>query len=87
MTTALLSRNKQKAQLEDIQRGVLEAYSRGLLSERQAMGQLGLKNYDQLISMLERVGLKAWESGQEVREIGNMTDGYIHYWLNSNPKE
>lgn len=87
MTSALLARNKQKAQLEDLQRGVLEAYSRGLLSEKQAIGQLGLKNYDQLTAMLERLGLHAWESGQQIRESGNMADGYIHYWLNNNPKE
>lgn len=87
MTTTLLARNKQKIQLEDLQRGVLEAYSRGLLSEKQAIAQLGLRGYDDLLTLLERADLSAWEATRESPAKSGIAEGYIHYWLNSNPKE
>lgn len=84
MTTDILARNTGKARLKDIQRGVLEAYARGLLSEKQAISQLGLRSYQELESLLKTEGLEAWEVNNQKKSV---SDGYINYWLNNNPKD
>lgn len=84
MTIDTLTRKTGRARLKDIQRGVLEAYARGLLSEKQAISQLGLRSYVELESLLKAEGLQAWEVNSQKNSV---SDGYINYWLNNNPKE
>ncbi len=82
MATDTLNRRHNVKQLKEIQRGVLEAYARGLLSEQQALRQLGLTRYEELERMLAQAGLRAWEAAATLpeRESGSIADGYARFW-------
>ena len=56
----LIEKVLKNQELKDIQKGVLIAYMRGLLTEEQAIRQLGLSDVDGLITMMKDAGLEVW---------------------------
>ncbi|MFO1242123.1 MAG: hypothetical protein U1E36_02840 [Rickettsiales bacterium] len=77
--------------LKDIQKGVLIAYMRGLLTEEQATRQLGLNDVDSLIKMMQDAGLGVWNpKKKKVKSSaaqGSLVDGYVNFWSQHNMDE
>jgi len=80
-------RTEDKERLKEIQRSVLESFTRGLVSERSAMNQLGIKNPEELTLMLNKAGLKPWEREDNLPRTGSIADGFAHYWQSQNQDE
>ncbi len=80
-------RTEDKKRLNDIQRSVLEAYSRGLLTERQAMHQLGLRMAEDLEMMLENANLSPRGMDEVAQRGGSIADGFAHYWRSQNMED
>lgn len=79
-------------ELKDIQKGVLIAYMRGMLTEEQATRQLGLSNVDGLIAMMQDAGLGLWnpkkkKTKSSVAHTGSLVDGYVNFWSQHNLDE
>lgn len=76
-------------ELKDIQKGVLIAYMRGLLTEEQAIRQLGLANVDGLIAMMQNAGLDVWSPQKKSKKqpSGSLVDGYVNFWSQHNMDE
>ena len=77
--------------LKDIQKGVLIAYMRGLLTEEQATRQLGLPDVDGLIKMMQDAGLGLWNPKKNKIKPsaieGSLVDGYVNFWSQHNMDE
>lgn len=76
-------------ELKDIQKGVLIAYMRGLLTEEQAIRQLGMTHVDGLIAMMQNAGLDVWtlKKKPSKRHSGSLVDGYVNFWSQHNMDE
>ncbi len=83
-TTTKLLTNRQ---LSRVQKRILDAYIRGLLSGEQAMRRLGLRDHEELKAMLRRLGVTGEPkksgpaNGEDAQKQDSIADGFVSYWL------
>ena len=77
---------------EAMQRGILETYSRGFISESQAIRQLRLSGDEELSQLLQKFRIQPWmpsygHAPEEMQREGSVADGFAHYWMSQNSHE
>lgn len=72
-------------------KGLLRAYSRGYFSEAQVIAQLQLSSSKELLILLAQYDIQPWtpayKKSLEIADKGEISDGFVHYWLSQNPDE
>ncbi len=88
MVTETVRRSRDNQKVKDLQRSVLEAYSKGLLTESQALKQLGIKSERELAWMLDKAGIPSpYREMPSLEENASIADGFAYYWLSRNPED
>ena len=73
--------NISQAESYAAERGIIDALSRGLLTQPQAMKLLGISDEKVFAEKKEKYG---YHEPSEAMDEGSIADGFINYWESTN---